>query len=119
MTMHNRDTLGRLVRVAWIQWARTQPDPKPSWLVPYDRLSEPDQEADRQIGEAVAAYCDQIANRYRAAIAFRLKQHRENLEMWENGFLAPTEPDPDERAAVKERLRVAIHELEEIEKEAG
>lgn len=47
------DTLGRLVREAWVQWAMEQPDPKPSWLVPYDELSPADQEADRQIGQAV------------------------------------------------------------------
>jgi hypothetical protein len=49
-----RDALGRLVREAWVKWALTQPDPKPSWLVPYDQLNEADKEADRQIGEAVA-----------------------------------------------------------------
>jgi hypothetical protein len=49
----DRDALGRIVRAAWVRWARTQPDPKPTWLVSYDDLSEPDREADRQIGEAV------------------------------------------------------------------
>ncbi len=49
----DRDALGRIVRDAWIEWALSQPNPKPSWLVPYDDLSEPDKEADRQIGEAV------------------------------------------------------------------
>lgn len=48
-----RDALGRYVRAAWITWARTQPDPKPSWLVPYDELPEHLKEADRCIGEAV------------------------------------------------------------------
>lgn len=48
-----RDLFGRLVREAWVRWAQTQPDPKPSWLVPYDELSEPDKEADRQIGETM------------------------------------------------------------------
>src|SRR6185312_11439035 len=48
-----RDTLGRKVREVWVAWARTQPQPKPSWLVPYDELSEPDKEADRRIGEAI------------------------------------------------------------------
>lgn len=52
----DRDQLGRFVREAWVRWARTQPDPKPSWLVPYDQLSETDKEADRQIGEAVARW---------------------------------------------------------------
>ena len=49
----DRESLGRLVRDAWRKWACTQPDPKPSWLTPYDELSEPDKEADRQIGEAI------------------------------------------------------------------
>jgi hypothetical protein len=52
----DRDTLGRFVREAWVRWAETQPEPKSSWLVPYDELSEPDKEADRQIGEAVARW---------------------------------------------------------------
>lgn len=52
----DRDSLGRLVREAWVRWALTQPEPKPSWLVPYDELAEPDKEADRQIGEAVARW---------------------------------------------------------------
>ncbi|WP_218779327.1 hypothetical protein, partial [Paraburkholderia caledonica] len=33
---------------------KQQPNPKPSWLAPYDELNEADKEADRQIGEAVA-----------------------------------------------------------------
>jgi hypothetical protein len=52
----DRDQLGRFVREAWMRWAQTQPNPKPSWLVPYDDLAEPDKEADRQIGEAVARW---------------------------------------------------------------
>jgi hypothetical protein len=52
----DRDMLGRMVREAWVRWAETQPDPKPSWLLPYDDLAEPDKEADRQIGEAVARW---------------------------------------------------------------
>lgn len=52
----DREQLGRLVREAWVRWARTQPAPKPSWLVPYDELSEADKEADRQIGECVARW---------------------------------------------------------------
>lgn len=52
----DRERLGQFVRDAWIRWAQTQPNPKPSWLVPYDDLSEPDKEADRQIGEAIARW---------------------------------------------------------------
>lgn len=52
----DRDELGRMVREAWVRWAETQPFPKPSWLVPYDELPEPDKEADRQIGETIARW---------------------------------------------------------------
>ena len=52
----DRDTLGRMVREAWVRWAQTQTNPKTSWLVPYEELTEPDKEADRQIGEAVARW---------------------------------------------------------------
>jgi hypothetical protein len=54
MSEFNPDTLGRLVRHLWVDWARKQPNPKPSWLVPYDDLSEPDKQADREIGTGVA-----------------------------------------------------------------
>ncbi len=49
-TENERDRLGRLVRGLWIEWAARQPNPKPSWLVEYDGLSEADKEADRVIG---------------------------------------------------------------------
>lgn len=52
----HREMLGRIVREAWVSWARTQPYPKPSWLAPYDDLDGPDKEADRQIGEAVECH---------------------------------------------------------------
>lgn len=48
-----RNALGRRVREVWIEWAKTQPNPKPSWLVSYDDLSEADKEADRCIGSAL------------------------------------------------------------------
>lgn len=46
-----REHLGMIVREEWIAWANEQPSPKPSWLVPWDGLSEPDKEVDRRIGE--------------------------------------------------------------------
>lgn len=45
-----RERLGRLVRELWVSWAEKQPAPKPSWLVPFDDLSEQGKEADRVIG---------------------------------------------------------------------
>ena len=53
MSEQTREFYGQLVRMAWIEWAKEQPDPKPSWLVPWAELSEPDREADRRIGETV------------------------------------------------------------------
>lgn len=47
------DALGRRVREVWIEWAERQPAPKPSWLVPYDELSEPEQVVDRLIGASL------------------------------------------------------------------
>jgi hypothetical protein len=69
----DRDTLGRMVREAWVRWAETQSAPKPSWLVPYDELAEPDKEADRQIGEAVARWT-LIGDSARAALSAKEAQ---------------------------------------------
>lgn len=50
-----REFLGRLVRQVWVEWAREQPDPKASWLQPWEALTEPEREVDRRIGERVAS----------------------------------------------------------------
>lgn len=49
----DREALGRLVREVWIDWASEQPNPKPSWLVTWEGLAEPDREVDRRIGEVL------------------------------------------------------------------
>lgn len=49
------ETLGRLVRLLWVGWAQEQPNPKPSWLAPWEQLSAADQDADVRIGLGVAA----------------------------------------------------------------
>jgi hypothetical protein len=46
-----REQAGRNVRAIWIEWAREQPAPKPSWLTPWEELTEPEKEVDRRIGE--------------------------------------------------------------------
>jgi cell division protein FtsL len=46
----HREMLGREVRAEWVAWAKEQPSPKASWLVPWEGLSEPDKEVDRRIG---------------------------------------------------------------------
>lgn len=50
-------------------------------------------------------------------IGQRRQQHMENLELWNNGTLIPTEPDEMECEAVKRELKAAIYELEEFAKE--
>lgn len=52
----DREALGKIVRATWIEWAKEQPNPKPSWLVEWDGLGEPDKEVDRRIGEAIVMY---------------------------------------------------------------
>jgi hypothetical protein len=41
------------------------------------------------------------------------------IKLGTKGYLLPTEPDPEEREAVRERLRTAISELEIVLKEIG
>lgn len=62
----DRESLGREVRLEWVEWATEQDDPKPSWLVPWEGLSEPDREVDRRIGErlhrmGITAAAEQLA----------------------------------------------------------
>ena len=49
----HRNALGKMVRELWVSWAKEHPSPKPSWLEPYENLSEVEKEADRQIGEGL------------------------------------------------------------------
>jgi len=49
-----REYLGRIVRLAWVQYCQEAGDTKPSHLAPWEELSEWDKEADRRIGIAVA-----------------------------------------------------------------
>lgn len=48
-----REWLGRLVRIAWEDWAREQPDCKENWLTPWELLEERYREVDRRIGEFI------------------------------------------------------------------
>jgi hypothetical protein len=65
----DREQLGRIVRYAWIEWAKQQPDPKSSWLTPWKSLPEEMKEVDRQIGEAVAEFVLQDQVIYREMLA--------------------------------------------------
>lgn len=46
---------GRIVRDTWVKWAREQPDPKDSWLVPWEDLDDGQREVDARIEAAVRA----------------------------------------------------------------
>ena len=46
---------GELVREVWVEWAREQPDAKPSWLVPWAELDAGQREVDARIESAVRA----------------------------------------------------------------
>lgn len=50
----DREKYGQLVRAVWVRWARTDKNPKPSWLTPWEHLPEHFKEVDRMIGEACA-----------------------------------------------------------------
>ena len=67
----SREELGRMVREAWVRWAQTQPAPKASWLAPWEELNEPDKEADRQIGEAVARWVQVAIAQFAGTTAIR------------------------------------------------
>lgn len=44
------EELGRKVREVWVEWAKRQTDPKPSWLVEWDQLEDAQKEVDTLIG---------------------------------------------------------------------
>lgn len=47
------ETLGMIVRDAWVSWAKRQANPKPEWLDPWEKLPAEIQEVDRLIGIAI------------------------------------------------------------------
>ena len=53
----DRERLGRVVRGLWLAWALVQVDARlhRDWLLPWEKLSEPHREVDRQIGEGLYA----------------------------------------------------------------
>jgi hypothetical protein len=57
------ESMGKLVRDTWIQWAKSQTDvdKHPSWLVPWDDLPERDKEVDRRIAKRLFEAYDNAA----------------------------------------------------------
>lgn len=48
-----RELIGRMVRQIWVNWAQEQPNPKASWLLPWEELDKGQQEVDMRIGAAL------------------------------------------------------------------
>ena len=57
MTAEEREFFGSVVRGVWVEWAKQQPNPKPSWLVPWSDLDEGQREVDMRIAEKVKEVC--------------------------------------------------------------
>lgn len=93
MSDMSRDELGRRVREVWVAHARQQPSPKPSHLLPYDALSEDDQEVDRQIGEELYtmgkdAGVDFILDALAKALKLDQYVNHDGSETWDGDVLA-------------------------------
>ena len=72
------DELGEVVREAWIGRAVEQPEIKPSWLVPYQDLSQPDKDADIAIGKAVIqAYREKLLGHFLGAMKLAMEASRD------------------------------------------
>ena len=113
--MKEREVLGRLVRDIWIEWAKEQPSPKSSWLVPWENLSEPDREVDRRIGESIAKHVRDGVDALDDAIATR---REEILKRWTKnpapaGMLAVAGDRDAEREAEFRQARREFHERDD------
>lgn len=67
-----RERLGRRVREVWITWALEQPNPKPSWLIPWEILPDADREVDCRIGCAI--WGDAVAEHQTAIAEHAVRQ---------------------------------------------
>lgn len=105
-----REWLGIVVREAWTAWAREQPAPKPSWLTPWEQLTEPEREADRRIGEAVqGTVLQEIGTLARERDTARRQvedeQEAHDATVWDRDALAAS------LARCRERARAAVARL--------
>lgn len=63
MAKENKDLWGAIVRDAWVTWAKEQPNPKSSWLLPWEELSDIDKESDRKIAESLITVYSRFMNK--------------------------------------------------------
>ena len=75
----DREFLGRLVRMTWVEWAKEQPNPKAHHLEPWENLSEVNREADRRIGLRVAAVSGAVLVRKIEQLEAHVKALREAM----------------------------------------
>jgi hypothetical protein len=74
--MNERERLGWLVRKTWVECVRElMPDPKESWVAPWEELDEFQREADMRIGEAVAGDREAEIRRQLAHIQMLGREH--------------------------------------------
>ena len=95
----DREALGQLVRVAWVEWAREQDHPKKHWLSSWAELPEPMREVDRRIGEAVALAATAEVRRQLAqakAENARLEPKAKQWDQLEADIAAASFPSNDE-----------------------
>ena len=89
MTAEEREFYGQIVRLVWIEWAKEQPNPKPSWLVPWGDLPEPDKEVDRRIGARIVEvskprWHDAITEAVAAERAKLNREHAKEKQQYRN-----------------------------------
>lgn len=86
------------VRAIWIEWAKEQVKPKPSWLLPWEQLTEAEKEVDRRIGEQLAY------------VGMRIEREGAAIEERRGGASAAIEPRDQLDSAAQ--LRAQADELE-------
>ncbi len=59
----DREFLGELVRMVWVEWAKKQANPKQSWLIEWGNLSANQREVDCLIGVKVSSVATALIQR--------------------------------------------------------
>ena len=86
--MSKREALGRMVRETWVEFAKTQPKPKPHHLAPWEELDEPNKEVDRLIGERLRrATIAECVAALEATVPNAVVAERYKISDWARGML--------------------------------